>query len=73
MGANFKKYEYIEHVERTNETTITLKGVGGSKPTTTLTFNTSGECLKRFLELRKDYEAAWKFSAPKQYRNGAKW
>lgn len=73
MGTDFKKYQYVEHIERTNETTITLVGTGGSKPTTTLTFNTPSECLKRFIELRKEYETAWHFSAPMRYRNGARW
>lgn len=70
MGENFKKYEYVEHVERTNETTITLKG---TRMNTTLEFATPQECLKRFLEIRKEYEEAWRFAGPKIYRDGSKW
>jgi len=70
MGKNFKDWIHVERIERTNETTITIIGI---KLNTTYEFKTPQECLKKFLELRKEFEGAWKFPAPKRYRNGAKW
>lgn len=73
MGVNYNKYKHIQHILRTNETTITLVGAGGSIPNTILTFDTPGECLKKFLEILKENETAWHFEGPKSYRNGVKW
>ena len=70
MGKNFNQWGSVEHVERTNDKTITIRR---TRYNTTLEFDTPQECLKRFLELRKEFEDAWKFSAPKTYRDGSKW
>ena len=69
MGKDFKKWEHVMRVERT-EFTVVLKGV---KFDTMYEFKTPQECLKNFLELRKEYEQAWSFPGPTQYRNGTKW
>jgi hypothetical protein len=69
MGKNFRVWKTTERVLRTNETTITIINV---KYKTTIEFKDPNECLRKFIELRKDYEDAWRFKGPGVYRDGTK-
>ena len=67
MGKNFKQWKDVEHVERTNDLTVTVKH---QTYKTTYEYETPQECLKGFLTLRKEFDESWKFKGPSKYRHG---
>ena len=67
MGKNFKQWKDVEHVERTNDLTVTIKH---QTYKTIYEYESPQDCLKGFLSLKKEFDESWKFKGPEKYRNG---